>query len=385
MPQGMPKLSFITGDEDQQFEDAKQAIARVQSQPQTVQQVTGPGAIFKNLAKGSSFMGLAQGLANDAQNVKGYMDNPTQDVDTGLPPDEFNRSVFNIASTLAGGGAPTARPNTAGVFGGWLSRGADQGKLFDAQMMDMAGKLPNDIHQATGWFKGPDNKWRYEISDHAATVDPAALTMNVPAERYLNHPELYKAYPWLEDWKFSHNPTMRGEGSTSLNNRTITLKNPADIDTVLHEIQHPIQDFEQFSRGGNPSLQDPFVTKDAAESIRNIAAPELRRENELTQLYHMFLMRQPIRPRGMNEKLFTVEHPGVLDEIAAIRERLAKLYSDQRFDTYKRLAGETEARNVTARRAMTPEQRMAQPPWETQDFPYAAQKVAPQDYYGRGY
>jgi hypothetical protein len=44
-------------------------------------------------------------------------------------------------------------------------------------------------------------------------------------------------------------------------------------------------------------------------------------------------------------------------------------YGDDPFKVYERLAGEAEARNVQTRMDFTPEQRQAQPPWETLDVP----------------
>ena len=44
-------------------------------------------------------------------------------------------------------------------------------------------------------------------------------------------------------------------------------------------------------------------------------------------------------------------------------------------DEYRRLAGEAEARNVQTRMDYSPEQRMAEPPWETLDVPEADQIV----------
>ena len=47
-------------------------------------------------------------------------------------------------------------------------------------------------------------------------------------------------------------------------------------------------------------------------------------------------------------------------------------------EMYKRLAGETEARNVTDRRRMTGEERIAKPSWETQEYPFLQQFIARQ-------
>ena len=44
-------------------------------------------------------------------------------------------------------------------------------------------------------------------------------------------------------------------------------------------------------------------------------------------------------------------------------------------EMYKRLAGETEARNAQLRRRMTPQERIATPSWTTQEYPYEKQFI----------
>ena len=53
----------------------------------------------------------------------------------------------------------------------------------------------------------------------------------------------------------------------------------------------------------------------------------------------------------------------------AQRAEVEALRRQQKWETYRRLGGETEARNVQTRRDFTPEQRREQPPWLTQDVP----------------
>jgi hypothetical protein len=61
--------------------------------------------------------------------------------------------------------------------------------------------------------------------------------------------------------------------------------------------------------------------------------------------------------------------------------RSQEMSRENQHAAYRRLAGETEARNVQTRRDFTPEERRARPPWTTQDVPDEQQIVR----YGSGH
>ena len=128
----------------------------------------------------------------------------------------------------------------------------------------------SDVHKETGWFVGPDNTWRKEISDHESSStypagvfrEPSTPAGHTPKEldQVLDHPELFNLYPELRDVKVTFDNTGDGSyGSWKRDKRTINLNTEvlgnADKahDTLLHEVQHAIQDAEGFSRGGNES------------------------------------------------------------------------------------------------------------------------------------
>ena len=56
-------------------------------------------------------------------------------------------------------------------FAGANARTADMTSLEQAKNMDNSGADAETIRKQTGWFKGADSKWRFEISDKDATVD----------------------------------------------------------------------------------------------------------------------------------------------------------------------------------------------------------------------
>lgn len=59
------------------------------------------------------------------------------------------------------------------IFAGQKSKGANLDKLKQAQQMvgddvDLMSQASRDAYQKTGWFRGADNGWRYEIDDRPA-------------------------------------------------------------------------------------------------------------------------------------------------------------------------------------------------------------------------
>lgn len=70
-----------------------------------------------------------------------------------------------------------------GTFAGVNAKTANKLMLEAAQKMDKAGADRGAIWKETGWFKGPDSKWRFEIDDSAATHRPYQFT---PAEAHKN-------------------------------------------------------------------------------------------------------------------------------------------------------------------------------------------------------
>ena len=56
------------------------------------------------------------------------------------------------------------------MFGGCLAKTADLNALKKAERMQARGADQAAIWKKTGWFRGVDDKWRFEIPDDAITV-----------------------------------------------------------------------------------------------------------------------------------------------------------------------------------------------------------------------
>jgi hypothetical protein len=149
------------------------------------------------------------------------------------------------------------------MFLGPMAKTANKQALKLAQKMDIGGSSPRDILDETGWFKGVDGKWRFEIDDSKSRmldVDPAKVAPQV--KDVLDHPALYDAHPGLADLHVRPTP----EGSSFLGQYTPSaigrpeiklrpsLKGDERKQTLLHELQHAVQDKEGFQQGTNSSV-----------------------------------------------------------------------------------------------------------------------------------
>ena len=129
--------------------------------------------------------------------------------------------------------------------------------------MDLEGYTILDIYQQTGWFRGADGEWRTELDDSSMKNNgtPEQLAAMIDSGKaklggVLYHPTLFEAYPQLRQIgvRFAKMPDeqmgsyIRGKNEISLNE---TLKDVPE-DVFLHEIQHIIQNIENFASGNTP-------------------------------------------------------------------------------------------------------------------------------------
>ena len=141
-----------------------------------------------------------------------------------------------------------------------------------AEEMERGDKDAKAIKLATGWERGADGKWRYEMPD-AKIKDTMDIGGGNIVKRYdedmlwtdgklgkvVDAPELFKAYPQLKDIKLSTDAIMNDMPSNgAYNNDTKTITIHADelkyLNSILnHEIQHAIQHIEGFAKGGSDS------------------------------------------------------------------------------------------------------------------------------------
>lgn len=238
--------------------------------------------------------------------------------------------------------------------------------LSVAKDMEKNKKKAKAIKAATGWERGADGKWRYEmpdviLRDPKEWVNKKTQTLSdiveKPNDLFKEYPELFDAYPELKDMKILKGRAKSGgvfyNNAITLNLGDIREAIKYDLDThyklannslkktLVHEIQHYIQEKEGFAQGGNSEM---IVDKNALDAIEKLRA---EKEAVAKEFYAMSPDEQQRRKYEINNRY---------NDLTKQIERLEKS-SRIGYDGYQRLAGEVEARNVSSRLNMTPEER----------------------------
>jgi hypothetical protein len=276
----------------------------------------------------------------------------------------------------------------------------DDAKLVE--LMEYQGKTPEEIWQVTRTFRAPDGRLRQEISDanmkytaneveqkqyenarkryeqaKARATTPEELNdatdywnktkadaiynLSGKAQDFINHPELFAAYPDLAKYSFKQLEQANkqftapentyGFYSPGMQRITINSDLPYKRSTALHELQHAIQDIEGWQSGSSPE----YITAKMAE--RDIAKKEAK---EIQDRIDNMRSIDPV----LYEDL-------IRDEQIALSPRKYILNQTQPlegvtdpYDAYRRMSGEEEARMVQARRDMGLDELIARPPFE---------------------
>jgi hypothetical protein len=324
------------------------------------------------------------------------------------------------------------------------------------------------LRRNTGWFEGIDGKWRIEISDEAGQfIQPLEELVESPSfgtptiyklGDVYSHPLLYEIYPEAANIDFVYRPAFMDffsatQGSYDGKNQIQVTPYAEDASsTLLHEIQHWVQQTEGFAEGGNErsavnAIIDTFEADKVFNEVSKAIEAKLEKINAKQDAIYKVAASIPdvmARIEGIEEKkealretygspawmetdeggALQAEEKAIEQEIknvlglpeslfqpgiweSAEREVLSDLTSGdykkraerlveeqnqaleqlkildsndkealvdvivksgQAYDLYRRLAGEVEARNIQTRRLMTVEERLANPPEETEDI-----------------
>ena len=97
------------------------------------------------------------------------------------------------------------------LFAGENALNADNVALNEAKELFEQGADNEEIRQLTGWFKGVDDKWRYEIPDGSFNEKVNWSNLNdeqsyVPLKNLYNNEALYSAYPEIADLPIVRSP-----------------------------------------------------------------------------------------------------------------------------------------------------------------------------------
>ena len=269
-------------------------------------------------------------------------------------------------------------------FAGVNARNADMEALEQARKMEEAEVAEEVIRQQTGWFRGMDGKWRFEVDDSGSQVKKHQGKMTL--DQLLEHDELFEHYPDMRKMpvEFADLP----EGTNAQYSRELDAirinrnlaDNPEKIrSAVLHEIQHGIQKREGFAKGatleywegvqGNPDraigeldgklkkaqayAQDILngLPKDAAEQFR--AWYDLYQRDEAAGLKQAQALADGEYGKQFREYLNTVWNIDSLQKYNRLRGAM---------DLYRNTAGEIEARDAADRAGLDAEGRKKTPP-----------------------
>lgn len=136
-----------------------------------------------------------------------------------------------------------------------------------ARDMETAEKDTKTILLSTGWQRGADGKWRYEVPDGELKI---TSSKNADLEDVFEDPELFKAYPELKNIGVmlgihssfnnsgAYTPFVDQSAQDMMDILPEIKVRATDIDNaksvLIHEIQHAIQHIEGFAKGGEPGV-----------------------------------------------------------------------------------------------------------------------------------
>lgn len=311
-------------------------------------------------------------------------------------------------------------------YAGEKAENADKAALNTAKEMEKNGADAETIRQKTGWFRGADGKWRWEIDDSSAETDTKwGFLRNPDAKRYnelfekaylydtataedlnelqildknlkgvrksplyldeiVRHDKLFEAYPALRDVKvrFEAN-TGNKEGSYHPEENEFVLRTGLKLEpeklknTLIHEIQHAIQEQEGFARGANPGYWDEMMQRGYSRRKNDGRIERARKE------YHRVFDSAPEEFKDKVRRINRARLDGDYDAAETVIDELydseyADLWSQldmaefewrsdrgeelNAYDLYRNTAGEIEARDAAARRGLTAEERKNRKP-----------------------
>ncbi|HCE6082762.1 PLxRFG domain-containing protein [Pseudomonas aeruginosa] len=276
------------------------------------------GAFFQSNKAAENFRAWLDGLGATSERLpEGSFMDPALPVNTGV-----NARMVVIDKPAAEESAapqPGEQPPVQYSFAGRNAVGANLHALSTAQQRIAIGENAEAVRRDTGWHRSADGKWRFEISDHQASIAVAGETAGaiinmahlnaINDERsrptvgdVLNHPQLFAAYPDLQRIPVAVMP----EGVTALARlRRFATGNQVEVQAnmprtevasaILHELQHAIQIREGFAMGGSARAFVSNFDKTGAATYRRLAG-EVEARNTQARLKMTPRLRRDIAP-----------------------------------------------------------------------------------------
>jgi hypothetical protein len=291
----------------------------------------------------------------------------------------------------------------------------EKSKTFNPELKKAALNLekenatPEQIWEATGMVRGPDKKWRTEISDQYSKLKENSLLQDkewatdknftdfgalyksdhmapwgkVHLKDLFSHPELEKAYPDLFDKKGLSGVKVklapedaRYMGRVEDEGRTIAIRPDIKIEDARrifnHELQHIVQKREGHATGGS---QDTYPQQaDAKIAAQALAIRrEAERMDENIPWFQRYRASYDLhKGLGMNispEAYAVAQNP--ISNPSKDLENLTILYGTDKnvepyspMKMYEKIAGEAEARLTENRMNLSDAERLANYPYK---------------------
>lgn len=289
-------------------------------------------------------------------------------------------------------------------YAGRDARNADLEALHEAERYEMQNVDAETIRQKTGWFRGADGKWRWEIDDSGMKLraDAADISNYTTLGELVDAPTLFATYPDMKDMSVTFHNLERGQLGGYLRtfdsielSRELKQKPEALLNSLTHEVQHAIQQREGFTPGANPKywnrkLEEGYDGRDAETRREGARLREQYKQMKANDPEFMRSMEElnamaPTVPRGKIDP-DTWEQiepdPPEWERFDERRDQLEEKYGDRVWDyfslrdsidrnardgrlpgdLYRDTAGEIEARDAAARRGLTAEERRGRKP-----------------------
>ena len=252
--------------------------------------------------------------------------------------------------------------------GGIKAKTADVGRLADAERMEQGGADSETVRRETGWYRGYDGKWRFEIDDSKMRFinhrEESRRTWKL--DELIRHDALFAAYPELRDYtvlNFGISDDVEAAFYPGLNRITLDprLSRAEKRTALIHEIQHAIQLIEGFTAGATTDHWRGILKTDEERRLemrlRDFYIPDNRFWGDMRKLLEETPAAEQDAARAALAKRYG-EAP--VREYADLYNRLRDMRAKREQNAeraYRDTAGEIEAADVANRLGLSAKQR----------------------------
>ena len=187
--------------------------------------------------------------------------------------------------------------------------------------MELNGEKAETIRPKTGWSRGLDNKWKFEIDDSKAKYKEEKIRLGkaVNLNEVLEHEDLFKAYPDLKKVKVKEIANLDARGVYSPNFDCIfiseNLPTQEKLKSLIHEVQHAIQVREGFAVGESPDNEN------RKQSAGEIEADDVKARQSMSKAERLNTFPKSMKPNQNADVVFWENGKGKIGR-ASCRERV---------------------------------------------------------------